>query len=378
MSAAFTGASSQLGINLYRGSMAYFSHVNASGGMNGVKVRIQAYDDAYDPTKAIMNSIKLIEKDRVFLLFNYVGTPTVTRVLPVLTRFSAKQIYLFFPFTGAEPQRSPPYNRLAFNLRASYRDETAELVNYFMVSNRKRIGIFYQVDAYGRSGWDGVRTALQSYGSKIAAETTYRRGTQYSATMKQQVEILRAAKVDAVISIGAYAAAAAFVRDVVDAGWDVPIANVSFVGSESMLQLLLDEGKKTGKDYTRRLVNSQVVPSYEDVTLPAVREYREFTTKYAPPPPPGFGDATGPPTFSFVGFEGFLNAKLMVEILKRMGSVPDPFQLRDTVEKIQNFDLGIASPVTFAPGRNQGLNTVYYTRVENGRFVPLKPGTSAP
>ena len=179
--------------------------------------------------------------------------------------------------------------------------------------------------------------------------------------MKQQVEILRAANVDAVISIGAYAAAAAFVRDAVDAGWDVPIANVSFVGSESMLQLLLDEGKKTGKDYTRRLVNSQVVPSYEDVTLPAVREYREFTTKYAPPPPPGFGDVTAPPTFSFVGFEGFLNAKLMVEILKGMGSVPDPFQLRETVEKIQNFDLGIAAPVTFGPGRNRA-SPPYTTR----------------
>jgi ABC-type branched-subunit amino acid transport system substrate-binding protein len=378
MSAAFTGASAKLGLDLYRGSMAYFAHVNASGGVNGLKIRIKAYDDAYDPTTAILNSIKLIEQDRVFLLFNYVGTPTVTRVLPVLTRFSARQIYLFFPFTGAQPQRSPPYNRVAFNLRASYGDETAELVNYFMASNRKRIGIFYQVDAYGRSGWDGVRTAVQNYGSKIAAETTYRRGTPYTASMKEQVAILRAAKVDAVISIGAYAAAAGFVRDAVDAGWDVPIANVSFVGSESMLQLLLEESKKTGKDYTRRLVNSQVVPSYEDQTLPAVREYRELTAKYAPAPPPGFGESSGPPALSFVGFEGFLNAKLMVEILRRMGSAPDALQLRDTVEGIQDFDLGIASPATFGPGRNQGLYTVYYTLVENGRFVPLRPGARAP
>jgi ABC-type branched-subunit amino acid transport system substrate-binding protein len=378
MSAAFSGASSQLGIELYRGSMAYFDHINSSGGLKGVTVRIKAYDDAYDPTKAILNTLKLIEQDHVFALFNYVGTPTVTRVLPVLTRFQSRQMFLLFPFTGAEPQRSRPYDKVAFNLRASYLDETAELVNYFMASNRTRIGIFYQVDAYGRSGWDGVRTALQNYGSKIAAETTYRRGTPYADSMSAQVAILRAAKVDAVISIGAYAAAAAFVRDAVDAGWDVPIANVSFVGSESMLQLLLDEGKKTGKDYTHRLINSQVVPSYDDVTLPAVREYRELTTRYAPPPPPGIAGNGQPPAFSFVGFEGFLNAKLMVEILSRMGSVPDALQLRDTVESIQKFDLGIAAPVTFGPDRNQGLHTVYYTRVENGRFVPLRPGERAP
>ncbi len=378
MSAAFSGASSQLGIELYRGSMAYFQHVNDTGGMNGVKIRIKAYDDAYDPTRAIMNSIKLIEEDKVFLLCNYVGTPTVTRVLPVLTRFSAQQMLLFFPFTGAEPQRSPPYHRYAFNLRASYRDETAELVNYFMVSNRRRIGIFYQIDAYGRSGWDGVRTALQNYGTKIVAETTYRRGTPYTASMQTQVDILRAAKVDAVIVIGAYAAAAAFIRDAVDAGWDVPIANVSFVGSESMLQLLLKEGQQNKKDYTSQLVNSQVVPSYEDLSLPAVREYRELLDKHQPAPPAGFGDPSVPPAYSFVGFEGFLNAKLLVHILSGMGSAPDALQLRDRVEKIHDYDIGIAAPVTFTPDRNQGLTSVYYTRVENGKFVPLQPGTNAP
>lgn len=378
MSAAFTGASAQLGLELYRGSMAYFQHVNDNGGVNGITIRIQAYDDAYDPNQAIMNSIRLIEEDRVFLLFNYVGTPTVTRVLPVLTRFSARQMLLFFPFTGAEPQRSPPYNRYAFNLRASYRDETAELVNYFMVSNRKRIGIFYQVDAYGRSGWDGVRTALQNYGTKIAAETTYRRGTPYTASMKAQVDILRAAKVDAVIAIGAYAASAAFIRDAVDAGWEVPIANVSFVGSESMLQLLMKEGQQKNKDYTARLVNSQVVPSYEDQSLPAVREYREMLDKYKPAPPRGFGDPSVPPAYSFVGFEGFLNAKLLVHILNGMGSAPDALQLRDRVEQVQNYDIGIKAPVSFTRENNQGLSTVYFTRVENGSFMPLLPGTNAP
>lgn len=377
MSAAFTGASANLGLELYRGSMAYLNHVNANGGVNGVAIRVQAYDDAYDPDKAIMNTIRLIEQDNVFLLFNYVGTPTVTRVLPVLRRFSDRQTMLFFPFTGAEPQRTPPYNRFAYNLRASYRDEVAELVNYFMAANRRRIGIFYQVDAYGRSGWDGVRAALQTYSATIAAEATYRRGAAYTTSMRPQVEILRAANVDAVIVIGAYAASAAFIRDAVDAGWEVPIANVSFVGSESMLQLLLDESRATGRDYTSRLVNSQVVPSYEDLSLPAVREYRELLDRYRPAPPPGFGDPSVPPAYSFVGFEGFLNAKMLVHVLSGMGSAPDVLQLRDRVEQIRDYDIGIAAPVTFSSERNQGLSTVYFTQVENGRFVPLRRGRGA-
>ena len=69
--------------------------------------------------------MKLMLEDRVFLLFGYVGTPTVTRVLPILKKFQDEQVYLFFPFTGAQPQREPPYGDFAFNLRASYRQETA-------------------------------------------------------------------------------------------------------------------------------------------------------------------------------------------------------------------------------------------------------------
>ena len=91
-------------------------------------------------------------EDQVFLLFGYVGTPTVTRVLPMLKKFQDQQVYLFFPFTGAQPQREPPYGDFAFNLRASYRQETAGLVNNFVRIGRERIAMFYQADAYGRSG----------------------------------------------------------------------------------------------------------------------------------------------------------------------------------------------------------------------------------
>ncbi len=77
MSAAFTGTSRGLGIELYRGSMAYLETVNRRGGIHGKKIVIRAYDDGYNPTPAIRNTIKLIDDDDVFLLVNYVGTPTV-------------------------------------------------------------------------------------------------------------------------------------------------------------------------------------------------------------------------------------------------------------------------------------------------------------
>ena len=105
MSAAFTGTSKSLGIELYRGSMAYIEHANRTGGVHGRKIVIKAYDDSYNPIPAIQNTIKLVEEDNAFILFNYVGTPTVTRVLPLLKSYNNKFIYLFSPFTGgATPQ----------------------------------------------------------------------------------------------------------------------------------------------------------------------------------------------------------------------------------------------------------------------------------
>jgi ABC-type branched-subunit amino acid transport system substrate-binding protein len=372
MSAAFSGPSEGLGVELYRGAMAYFEHVNHTGGVNGRKIILQAYDDGYNPIPAINNTVKLIEEDNVLLLFNYVGTPTVTRVLPLLKKFSDRRIYLFFPFTGAQPQRELPYSELVFNLRASYREETGGLVDHLVGIGRKRIAVFYQADAYGRSGWDGVRRALAKHGLKIAGEATYRRGAKYDGDFREQVSILRRANPDAVISVGSYAACAAFIRALRDAGSDMPAANLSFVGSESLIKLLSDEGRKSGRDYTRNLINSQVVPSYEDKSLPAVREYRELMDRYKPMPPGRImkGAYQSLP-YSFVGFEGFLNAKTLVALLKRMPRDYARANIKSVVETVRGLDIGINAPVTFGHGRNQGLDRVYYTTVRDGRFVPL-------
>jgi branched-chain amino acid transport system substrate-binding protein len=136
MSAPFKGPSKGLGIELYRGSMAYFDQVNSEGGVHGRKIVIKAYDDGYIPVPAVENTVRLIDKDNVFLLFDYVGTPTTTRCLPLLKLHRDQSIFLFFPFTGAEPQRQPPYSEFAFNLRASYYQETGGLVDHFIKIGR--------------------------------------------------------------------------------------------------------------------------------------------------------------------------------------------------------------------------------------------------
>ena len=173
------------------------------------------------------------------------------------------------------------------------------------------------------------------------------------------------------ICIGAYGACAAFLRDAVDGGLEVPIANLSFVGSENLLQLITDSVDDSER-YTRHLVNSQVVPSYEDESIPVVKEYGELMRRYDPKLP----EALHQPDYvpfekSFVSLEGFVNAKLLAEILNRLGDSPGRAQLEEAIFTVRDFDLGIGEPISFSQQRRQGMQRLYYTVVDQDRFVPL-------
>jgi hypothetical protein len=94
--------------------------------------------------------------------------------------------------------------------------------------------------------------------------------------------------------------------------------------------------------------------------------------RYKPTAPDGFGAETkAGQKYNYVSFEGFLNAKLLVEILKRAGDPPDRANIRTAVDSIHNFDLGIKVPVSFSTDKNQGMDAVYFNTVENDRLVPI-------
>jgi ABC-type branched-subunit amino acid transport system substrate-binding protein len=217
-----------------------------------------------------------------------------------------------------------------------------------------------------------VARGLALHGAKIVAEATYVRGAKFEDDMSPAVKALRQAGVEVVLCTGAYQGCGAFVRTARDLGWTVPISNVSFVGSDAMLALLRQHGNVTGHDYTAGLVNSQVVPSYDDTSLPAVVEYRALMERNAPPVPDALRDPKyAPQAFSFISLEGFINAKVIVEALRRAGPSPTRASLRAALESMRSVDLGIGAPLTFGPERHQGLDNVYFTRVENGRWVPI-------
>ncbi|MDB5892148.1 MAG: transporter permease [Polaromonas sp.] len=291
-SAAFTGPAAQLGIQFYQGAKLYFDQINAQGGVNKRLIEIRQLDDGYEPDRCAENTRKLLAED-VFALFGYIGTPTSLAALPLAIK---EKTPFFAPFTGAMGLRAP-FNRYAFHVRASYNDETALIVKQMHMLGLKKFGVFYQNDAYGKAGLDGVTLALAGLGLKPTAQATVERNT---VDVAQAVKTLVGAMPEAIVQVGAYKACAEFIRQARKAGYGGTFYNVSFVGT----QALSDELGKDGAG----VVVCQVMPSPYNPARPIAREFIEIVKA-------GGKDAQA----NFSSMEGYVAARVLVDGLRRAG-----------------------------------------------------------
>ena len=243
--AAISGPAAQLGLRMQLGMQTYFNAVNAQGGINGRSIKLVTRDDGYEPEKAAAAVKALIREDKVFALAGSVGTPTGLAALPIL---SEEQVPLVGMFTGAQALREP-FNRHVFHVRASYYDETERIVQHLTTLGIKKIAVFYQNDAYGKAGLEGVTRALGKRQLKPVSTATVERNTvEVAASM----ETLLKSEPEAIVQIGAYKACAALIKQARAKGYGGQFFNVSFVGSRALADELGDVGQG--------VVISQVVP----------------------------------------------------------------------------------------------------------------------
>ena len=97
--AALEGPSSALGQRMRQGILAAFTEINAKGGVHGRKLQLISRDDGYDPDRSVVQTLRLIEDDKVFALIGAVGTPTA---MATDTDHSASNVPFIGPFSGAE------------------------------------------------------------------------------------------------------------------------------------------------------------------------------------------------------------------------------------------------------------------------------------
>ena len=340
MANALSGPASGLGVNLKAGADAFLARVNAAGGVNGRRIVLVSKDDGYEPEKTAAATKALIEQDKVFALFGYVGTPTSAAAVPLASRASVPYL---FPFTGAEFLRNP-LNKFVFNVRASYFDETEVMVERLTKdAGAKKIALFIQDDAFGEAGKAGVNRALHKRDMKVAEEARYKRNT---LDVDEGLAKIKAATPDAVIFVGTYASLAAIVKKAKAQGIKAKFMTVSFIGTAGFI-------REAGADGDGVYI-TQVMPS-PDGGAPVVKQFLQ--------------DMKGGPV-NYSSLEGYVDATVLVEALKKAGANPTRASFISALEGL-SIDLG-GLKIGFSATSHQGAKDVFLTVVRSGKAVQVE------
>jgi ABC-type branched-subunit amino acid transport system substrate-binding protein len=336
-----TGINSHLGRDVVVGANTYFSHTNARGGVQGKKIEFIQYDDKYEPENTFSNTIKLITKDDVFALFGFVGTPTVKRVLPLI---SETNIPFIAPYTGASFLRTKDTPNVV-NFRSSYTEELDALVEYLTKQKSiTRFAIFYQNDDYGEEGYIALSNALAKRNLTLSAEGTYKRNT---LSIRHAIHEIEAAKPEAIILVGSYKPTARFIEKVKE---HIPskmiFCPISFVNADALMGELHGQGEN--------ILFSQTIPSYDDFYSKEAVEYLKNLSFYYPEEKP-----------SLVSYEAYLAAKSVVTALKAINGTITPNKFLD---KLKHTPIQTLDNIPLKYNHAQLLNQVYLSNYVNGKF----------
>jgi len=350
---ALEGPSHFLGTETVTGAKAYFSMVNDAGGVDGRKLKLMAYDDSYDPAKTETCFNRLIEQ-KVFALGFFVGTPTAVKYVPMA---ESNKIPLIGLFTGAQTLYTP-LRHWVVNVRASYFDETREQIDgMWGTLAYKKIGVIYPEDAFGTAVLEGVKAALKAHGAEPVAVGSYQRQT---AQVGSAIDTVKAANPDAVVVVGPSNTVAPILKQSHAKGWKPLFLTVSFVGTD---ELILEAGPDA-----EGVVITQVVPPYYLTDFKTVALYRRTLTKYFPTAQP-----------NFVSLEGFVDAMVLVEGLKKAGKELTREGLIRGIESIHELDLGLGPQLklNYSSKEHKGFDHVLPTVIRGGRAVPFTDWSTA-
>lgn len=350
---ALEGPSSFLGTETVTGAKAYFDMINDAGGVYGRKLKLLSYDDSYDPEKTEACFNRLMDQ-KVFSLGFFVGTPTAVKYLPMAER---EKIPLVGLFTGAQTLYVP-LRHWVVNVRASYFDETRDQIDgLWGTLGYKKIGVIYPDDPFGAAVLDGVKTALKAHGAEPLATASYPRQTSQVALA---IDTVKAANPEAVEVVGPANTVAPILMQAHTKGWKPLFLTVSFIGTDDLI-------KAAGSD-AEGIVVTQVVPPYYLTEYKTVALYRRTLGKFYPSAQP-----------NFVSLEGFVDAMVLVEGLKKAGKELSREGLIRGIESLHEADMGLGPKLNlkYSSKEHKGFSTVIPTVVRGGRAVPFTDWSTA-
>jgi branched-chain amino acid transport system substrate-binding protein len=342
------------------GAKAYFAHVNAKGGVHGRKIDYRFYDDAYDPANTVQLTRKLVEQDRVFAIFNSVGTANNKAIQPYLNQRKVPQLFVG---DGAQATSQPARYPWTMGFLQSYLGEGA-VYGRHLAKTRKaaKIGVLFQNDDLGKDMTKGLERAIAGKGPQIVAKASY----EYTDTdVSSQIAGLKAAGADTFMlfatpkfAIQGFAAANRL-------GWKPQV----YVASVSIEPNIMAIARLNAPELTRGALSVAFVKNPNDPIWakdPALKLYRSIMKRYLP---------GGKPSDVY-NWYGMTVAWTMVETLERAGKSPTRASLLRAAQS-----LNVSNNPFLLPGialktsrtRYFPLDKVYLYRFDNRQWVKASP-----
>ncbi len=329
--APLSGLLAPTGNHIRAGAQIYFDAVNASGGINGQKIRLVTKDDGYKVPDTIKQTKALIDETQPVALFGYVGTGNVEAVLKEKI-LEENGIPLVMIRTGAS-SLAKSGNPWMFITRASYAGEINKIFQLYGATGYKNYAIFYQDDPFGQDGLASAEALAEKHGCKIVGKGSYERNT---TNVADAVKTITAAAPHLVIMVSNTAASAAFIKQAKDAGLRTQFVAISTTDATQLVGLI-------GAPTAAGVAITQVVPHPENRTVPLAKEFRENFTKFKQE---GI-------LYNHALLEGYVGAKVLVEGLRRAGPGATRRKLRDALEQIKNYDVGDLL-ISYSPSNRAG------------------------
>ena len=306
---------------------AYFNMINAQGGVNGRKINLIQYDDAYSPPKAVEQVRKLVESDEVLLTFQIIGTPSNAAVQKYL---NTKKVPQLFAATGASKFTDPKNFPWTLGFNPNYFVEGRIYGQYIIKEYpNAKVGVLYQNDDLGKDYLNGIKSGLgDKAATMIVAEASYEVS---DPTIDSQILKLKAAGADLLFSASTPKFAAQAIKKNAELGWKpVHILDINATSVGAVMQPAGLEASKGvisvnyGKDPSD--------PTWKDDA--GMKRYFDFMAKYFP---------EGDKNSSFNTY-GYSTAQLMVHVLKQCGDDLTRENVLKQATNLKNVQLDLALP----------------------------------
>ncbi|QOZ37437.1 ABC transporter substrate-binding protein [Bradyrhizobium sp. CCBAU 53421] len=306
---------------------AYFKMINDQGGINGRKINLIQYDDAYSPPKAVEQVRKLVESDEVLLTFQIVGTPSNAAVQKYL---NGKKVPQLFAATGASKFTDPKNFPWTLGFNPNYFVEGRIYGQYILKEHpNAKIGVLYQNDDLGKDYLNGIKAGLGDKAAKmIVAEASYEVS---DPTIDSQVIKIKDAGADLFFSASTPKQAAQAIKKIAELGWHpIHIVDINATSVGAVLQ-------PAGLEASKGLISTNygkdpADPQWKDD--PGMKRYFDFMAKYYPD-----GDKN-----SNFNTYGYSTAQLMVHVLKQCGDELTRENVLKQATNLKNVDLDMALP----------------------------------